>query len=49
MFQMFAHNWLNRRLTRTIPNPYVRAAAIAGITLLVSRAIQSRRARARAA
>jgi len=49
MFQMLAHSWLNRRLARVIPNPYLRAAAIAGATVLVGRAVQSRRTRARPA
>jgi hypothetical protein len=49
MFQLLAHNWLNRRLARAIPNPYLRAAAIAGVTLFITRAVQSRRAHTRAA
>jgi hypothetical protein len=49
MFQMLAHSWLNRRLARVIPNPYLRAAAIAGATLLATRAAQSRRKRPRTA
>jgi hypothetical protein len=43
MLQLLAHNWLNRRLARVIPNPYVRAAAVAGAGVLVARLVQSRR------
>ena len=46
MFQILAHNWLNRRLARVIPNPYVRAAAVAGAGVLVTRLVRSRRKRA---
>ena len=45
MFQLLAHNWLNRRLARVIPNPYVRAAAVAGAGVLVTRLVRSRRKR----
>jgi hypothetical protein len=47
MFRLFAHNWLNRRLARVVPNPYVRAAAVAGTGLLITRLLQSRGTRRR--
>jgi len=44
MFRFFAANWLTRRLarpiSRAIPNPYLRTAAIAGTGLLVTRMLQ---------
>ena len=46
MLRFFAANWLTRRLaaplSRAIPNPYLRAAAIAGTGVLVTRALQKR-------
>jgi hypothetical protein len=45
MLNLLLNNWLNRRLTRVIPNPYARAAAVAGVGLLASRALTRRRGR----
>lgn len=46
MLRFFAANWLTRRLagplSRAIPNPYLRAAAIAGTGVLVTKALQRR-------
>ena len=46
MIRFFAANWLTRRLagpiSRAIPNPYLRAAAIAGTGLMVTRVLQKR-------
>ena len=46
MFRFLAANWLTRRLarplSRAIPNPYLRTAAIAGTGLLVTRMLQKR-------
>jgi hypothetical protein len=47
MFQLLAANWLTRRLSgplsRAIPNPYLRAAALAGIGVLATRLLSKRR------
>lgn len=47
MFRLLASTWLARRLAgpigRRIPNPYLRAAAIAGIGVLAIRLLQPRR------
>jgi hypothetical protein len=44
MFRFLAANWLTSRLvrpiSRAIPNPYLRTAAIAGTGLLVTRLLQ---------
>ena len=46
MLRFLAANWLTSRLarpiSRAIPNPYVRAAAIAGTGVLVTRLLQKR-------
>ena len=42
MLNLLLNNWLNRRLARVIPNPYARAAAVAGTGLLVSRLLARR-------
>jgi hypothetical protein len=46
MLRFLAANWITRRLarpiSRAIPNPYLRAAAIAGTGILVTRALQKR-------
>jgi hypothetical protein len=46
MFRLLAASWLTRRLAgpigRVIPNPFLRAAAIAGAGVLASRLIQKR-------
>ena len=42
MLNLLLNNWLNRRLARVIPNPYARAAAVAGTGLLVSRVLSRR-------
>ena len=47
MLNILAHNWLNRRLARRIPNPYVRAAMVAGAGMLATRLFQSARNRTR--
>ena len=47
MFRLLAANWLTRRLagpvSRVIPNPYLRAAALAGIGILATRLFAKRR------
>ena len=47
MFRLFASTWLTRRLagpvSRAIPNPYLRAAALAGIGLFATRLFAKRR------
>jgi len=47
MFRFLAANWLTRRvagpLSRAIPNPFLRAAAIAGVGALATRLFQKRR------
>jgi hypothetical protein len=47
MFRLLAANWLTRRLSgplsRAIPNPYLRAAAMAGIGLFATRLLTKRR------
>ncbi len=47
MFRLLAAGWLTRRLSgplgRFIPNPYLRAAAVAGLGVLATRLFQSRR------
>ena len=44
MLRFLAANWLTRRLAaplaRAIPNPYLRAAAMAGTGLMVTRMFQ---------
>ena len=44
MLRFLAANWLTRRLaaplSRAIPNPYLRAAAIAGTGVMVTRLLQ---------
>ena len=49
MLRFFAANWLTRRLarpiSRAIPNPYLRTAAIAGTGLLVTRMLQKNASR----
>ena len=46
MLRFLAANWLTRRLagpiSRAIPNPYLRAAAVAGTGVLLTRALQKR-------
>lgn len=46
MFRFLAAGWLTRRLSRTlgrrIPNPYLRAAAVAGGGVLVTRMLSRR-------
>ena len=46
MLRFLAANWVTRRLarpiSRAIPNPYLRAAAIAGTGLLVTRVLEKR-------
>lgn len=42
MLHFFANSWLNRKLARYIPNPYVRAAAVAGSGMLVTRMMRRR-------
>ena len=41
MFRLLASSWLTKRLagpiSRRIPNPYLRAAAIAGVGVLATR------------
>ena len=50
MFRFLAANWLTSRLARpigrAIPNPYLRAAALAATGLLVTRALQRNTPRA---
>lgn len=50
MFRLLAANWLTSRLARpmarVIPNPFLRAAALAATGVLVSRAVQRRPSRA---
>ena len=50
MFRLLAANWLTSRLSRPmaryIPNPYLRAAALAATGVLVTRAVQRRSVRA---
>lgn len=47
MFRFLAAGWLTRRLSgplgRMIPNPYLRAAAIAGLGIFATRLFQKRR------
>lgn len=47
MFRFLAAGWLTRRLAgplgRFIPNPYLRAAAVAGLGVVATRLFQSRR------
>jgi hypothetical protein len=49
MLRFLAANWLTRRLvgplSRVIPNPYLRAAAIAGTGVVVTRMLQKGPAR----
>ena len=51
MLRFLAANWLTRRLagplSRAIPNPYLRAAALAGTGLAVTRMLQRRPSRGR--
>jgi len=46
MLRFLTANWLTRRLARplgrAIPNPYLRAAAVAGTGVLVTRLLQKR-------
>jgi len=50
MFRFLAANWLTSRLARplgrAIPNPYVRAAALAATGVLVTRMLRPRSGRA---
>ena len=47
MFRLLAAGWLTRRvagpISRAIPNPFLRAAAIAGAGLLATRVFHERR------
>lgn len=47
MFRFLAAGWLTRRLSgpisRMIPNPYLRAAAVAGVGVFAARLFQKRR------
>jgi hypothetical protein len=47
MFRLLAASWFTRRvagpLSRAIPNPFLRAAAIAGTGILATRLFQKRR------
>jgi hypothetical protein len=47
MFRLLASTWLYRRLagplTRAIPNPYLRAAAAAGLGVFATRIFSKRR------
>lgn len=47
MFRFLAAGWLTRRLagpvSRMIPNPYLRAAALAGLGVFATRVFQKRR------
>jgi len=47
MFRLLASGWLTRRLagplSRAIPNPYLRAAAIAGLGVFATRLFAKRR------
>ncbi|MBA3257917.1 MAG: hypothetical protein H0T68_00435 [Gemmatimonadales bacterium] len=47
MFRLLAAGWLTRRIAgplgRLIPNPYLRAAAVAGLGVVATRLLQSRR------
>ena len=49
MLRFLAANWLTSRLarplSRVIPNPYVRAAALAATGMLVTRVVRPRPAR----
>jgi len=49
MLRFIAANWLTRRLAaplaRVIPNPYLRAAALAGTGVMVTRLLQKGPAR----
>jgi hypothetical protein len=42
MMRMLALGWLDRRLRRTIPNPLLRTAAVAGAGLLLTRMMRGR-------
>ena len=46
MFRLLASSWLTKRLagpiSRRIPNPYLRAAAIAGVGVLATRLFRRR-------
>jgi hypothetical protein len=46
MFRFLAAGWLTKRLSgpvsRAIPNPYLRAAALAGLGLFATRLFQKR-------
>jgi hypothetical protein len=47
MFRFLAAGWLTRRvagpISRAIPNPFLRAVAIAGVGLFATRMLQKRR------
>ena len=47
MFRLLASSWLTKRLagpiSRRIPNPYLRAAAIAGVGIFAARLFGRRR------
>jgi hypothetical protein len=47
MFRLLAAGWLTRRLSgplsRAIPNPYLRAAAMAGLGVFTTRLLTKRR------
>lgn len=49
MLRFIAASWITRRLaaplSRAIPNPYLRAAAIAGTGVVVTRMLQKRSSR----
>ena len=49
MFRFLAANWLTQRLARpiarAIPNPYLRAAALTGTGVFVTRMLQKRSSR----
>ena len=46
MFRFLAAGWLTKRLagpvSRAIPNPYIRAAALAGLGVFATRLFQKR-------
>ena len=49
MLRLLAGSWLTRRLarpiSRAIPNPFLRAAAIAGVGIFTTRLLQGRSTR----
>jgi hypothetical protein len=42
MLRFLGFSWLNRRLARVIPNPFLRAAAVAGVGMLANRGVRRR-------